>query len=188
MCYCISVYYVYRRSLLPTVHKQWPPLMTRLKALRHIFIVTHTIHTTTTPTHKQSNATVNTSKLTGKVNLLLNSTTTSHSTQLKGVAEPENSGLESHSATSFSDLMRPISTTQYSTNKSIRRGGSSSVRESEGVMLDSVDRQQLHLLPPLLVSNTISLYQLFYIPFFPLLITITFNCISHLYLSRASSA
>ena len=148
--------HVYRRSLLPTVHKQWPPLMTRLKALRHIFIVTYTIHTTTTPItpHKQATGSNSTSKLTGKVNLLLNSTTTSHSTQLKGVAEPENSGLESHSATSFSDLMRPISTTQYSTNKSIRRGGSSSVRESEGVMLDSVDRQQLHLLPPLLVSIT----------------------------------
>ena len=152
--------HVYRRSLLPTVHKQWPPLMTRLKALRNIFIVTYTIHTTTTPItpHKQATGSNSTSKLTGKVNLLLNSTTTSHSTQLKGVAEPENSGLESSSATSFSDLMRPISTTQYSTSKSARSSGSGSgggnVSESDGVTHDAVDRQQLHLLPPLLVSIT----------------------------------
>ena len=151
--------YMYRQSLLPTIHKQWPPLMTRLKALRHIFIITYTVHTATaaTSTHKQTTA--STSKLTGKVNLLLNSTsTTSHSTQLKSVAGPENSGIESSSATSFSDLMRPISTTQYSTSKSARSSGSGSgcgnVRESDGITHDAVDRQQLHLLPPLLVSIT----------------------------------
>ena len=149
--------HVYRRSLLPTVHKQWPPLMTRLKALRHIFMISYTIHTATatTSTHKQTNATVIPSKLTGKVNLLLSSTTTTSKSMIqKSEAESENSVTQSSSATSFSDLMRPISTTQYSTNKSIRSGGSSSVRESDGVTHDTVDRQQLHLLPPLLVSIT----------------------------------